>query len=96
MPAKARRSWLGLRSIVRVGSDTTLPGGKVREDTCYYISGLEPDAAQHLELSRTHWAMENSCHWVLDVVFREDDARARCGDAAENLTALRRIAPQPA
>jgi predicted transposase YbfD/YdcC len=92
MPAKVRRSWLGLRSIVRVESHTTLPGGKVREDTRYYISSLEPDASQHLELSRSHWAIENSCHWVLDVVFREDDVRARCGDAAQNLSTLRRIA----
>lgn len=92
MPAKVRRSWLGLRSIVRVESHTTLPGGKVREDTRYYISSLAPDATQHLELSRSHWAIENSCHWVLDVVFREDDARARCGDAAQNLSTLRRIA----
>lgn len=58
----------------------------------YYISSLAPDAARHLELSRSHWTIENSCHWVLDVVFREDDARARCGDAAQNLSTLRRIA----
>src|SRR5690606_642794 len=72
-------------------SHTTLPGGKVREDTRYYISSLEHDASQHLELSRSHWAIENSCHWVLVVVFREVDARARCGDAGQNLYTLRPI-----
>lgn len=35
--------------------------------------------------------MENSCHWVLDVVFREDDSRVRAGRAAENFSPLRRI-----
>lgn len=35
--------------------------------------------------------MENSCHWVLDVVFREDDSRVRAGRAAENFSLLRRI-----
>lgn len=36
MPAKARRSWLGHKTIVRIECHTTLPGGKVREDTRYY------------------------------------------------------------
>lgn len=92
LPAKVRRDWLGLRSIARVESHTTLANGKVRVEIRYYISSLPPDAAQHLELSRAHWGIENSCHWVLDVVFREDESRARCGDAAQNLSTLRRIA----
>jgi len=91
LPAKVRREWLGLKSIVRVESHVTLGDGRVREDTRYYLSSLPPDAARHLELSRAHWRIENSCHWVLDVVFREDQARARCGDAAQNLSSLRRI-----
>jgi len=57
-----------------------------------YLSSLPPDAARHLELSSAHWSIENSCHRVLDVVFGEDQARARCGDAAQNLSNLRRIA----
>ncbi len=79
-------------SIVRIEGHATLSDGTSRGETRYYISSLGPDAAQHLELSRAHWRIENSCHWVLDVVFREDDARARCGDAAQNLSTLRRIA----
>lgn len=35
--------------------------------------------------------MENSCHWVMDVVFGEDDSRVRVGQAAENFSTLRRI-----
>ena len=42
------------------------------------------------QLSRAHWRIENSCHWVLDV--GEDQSRSRCGDAAQNLSYLRRIA----
>ena len=34
----------------------------------------------------------HSCHWVLDVVFREDDCRIRVGNAAENMSTLRRLA----
>ena len=92
LPAKVRREWLGLRTIVRVQSRAELSDGRVREDTRYYLSSLAPEAARHLELSRAHWGIENSCHWVLDVVFAEDQARARCGDAAQNLSCLRRIA----
>jgi predicted transposase YbfD/YdcC len=92
MPAKVRRDWLDLRSIIRIESHTTLGNGQIRQETRYYISSLPPDAAQHLELSRAHWAIENSCHWVLDVVFREDQSRVRCGDAAQNFSSLRRIA----
>jgi len=44
-----------------------------------------------LELSRAHWAIKNSCHWGLDVVFLEDQSRVRRGDAAENFSSMRRI-----
>ena len=39
-----------------------------------------------------HWAVENSLHWVLDVIFREDDSRIRTGDAAQNMALLRKFA----
>ena len=40
---------------------------------------------------RAHWGIENSLHWVLDVVFREDDSRVRIKNAAENLALIRKI-----
>lgn len=40
---------------------------------------------------RHHWRIENSLHWVLDVIFHEDDARLRIGDSAENFAILRRM-----
>lgn len=92
LPAKVRRDWLGLRSMVRVETETLLSNGGERRETRYYLSSMAPEAAHHLECSRKHWGIENSCHWVLDVVFREDQSRARSGDCAQNLSTLRRLA----
>ena len=41
---------------------------------------------------RAHWAIENSLHWILDMIFRDDERRVRTGDAPENLATCRRIA----
>jgi len=40
---------------------------------------------------RTHWAIENSLHWVLDLAFREDELRVRAGNAPENLALIRKL-----
>ena len=58
----------------------------------YYLSSLKNDAEQFVKAVRGHWGVENSLHWALDVVFGEDDSRARTGYAAENLVATRRLA----
>lgn len=49
-------------------------------------------AMQFAECKRGHWSVENSLHWVLDVVFREDESRARADNSAENLNVFRHIA----
>ena len=66
-------------------------GGTLRE-VRYYISSLAPDAKRLAESIRTHWSIENSLHWVLDVAFREDESRIRTGNAPTNFTVLRHIA----
>ena len=45
-------------------------------------------------LARGHWSIENQLHWNLDVTFKEDACRARKGNAARNLSAIRKIAMQ--
>jgi predicted transposase YbfD/YdcC len=83
--------WVDLQTIVRVQRERRLPD-KIEVDTAYYISSLEADAEQLLMATRYHWAVENSLHWVLDVIFREDDARIRIGHAAHNMAILRQLA----
>jgi len=83
--------WADLQTIVRVQRERRLPN-KTELDTAYYISSLPAEADTLLMATRYHWAVENSLHWVLDVIFREDDARVRIGHAAHNMAILRQLA----
>ena len=83
--------WSGLKSLAMVESERT-ENGKTSTQTRYYISSLPNDVRMLLSSVRTHWGIENSVHWVLDVAFGEDNSRVRQGNAAENLSVLRRMA----
>jgi len=65
---------------------------KTEEQARYFISSLPCDAKQIARAVRTHWSIENSLHWRLDMTFREDDSRIRTDHAPENLALIRRIA----
>ena len=56
------------------------------------ISSLQADAQQLNRCIRSHWKIENSLHWILDVAFHEDQSRKRAGNAAENFSVINRIA----
>ena len=57
----------------------------------YYISSLDSDAQRLLQATRSHWGIENSVHWALDLSFRQDESRVRAGHAAENLAIVRHM-----
>lgn len=83
--------WKGLRTIAKVNSQRQVKS-KITIETRYYISSLPNDAKKILQAARSHWGVENSLHWVLDVAMGEDDSRIRKDNAPENMAALRRIA----
>ena len=58
----------------------------------YFLSSLPPDAKLHGTVVRSHWAIENTLHWTLDMTFGEDQSRVRDRQAAENMAMVRHMA----
>jgi predicted transposase YbfD/YdcC len=85
-----KRLWPGLRSFGLIESIREC-GGKKECSRRYYISSLSVNEAKLARSVRAHWQIENSLHWCLDVVFNEDQSRARARNAAKNLGTLRAI-----
>jgi len=88
---KCVSAWKGIKSVGMIESKREI-NGEVSLEKRYYISSLESNAKCFGEAVRTHWQIENSLHWVLDVVFGEDQCRIRDKFAAENFALLRRMA----
>lgn len=86
-------NWVGIKSLIRIESERMdVISQNSTSETRYYISSLAYSAKQFNDLVRNHWHVENKLHWMLDVVFKEDDSRVRKGFADENFSIVRRIA----
>jgi len=85
-----KSEWHGLAAIGMVEA-TVERVGKVTTERRHYITTLI-DVNVFAKAVRAHWGIENSLHWCLDVVFREDKCRARKDNSAENFAVIRHIA----
>jgi len=79
-----------MRSVAAVELECTRDGKTTRERR-YFITSLAPDTEKIAHAVRAHWEIENSLHWVLDVMFGEDRSRARTRNGASNLSSMRRL-----
>jgi predicted transposase YbfD/YdcC len=84
--------WKGLCSVVIVTRERQV-GDKETVEQHYDISSCKKLRGQAwAEVIRGHWSIENNLHWVLDVIFKEDECRTQDVNAACNLALLRKIA----
>jgi predicted transposase YbfD/YdcC len=86
-----RHNWPGLAGVVMVESQREIEG-KVTQETRFYITSLVLLATAIGPMIRDHWTIENGLHWILDMVFRDDECRVRTENAPANFTTLKHIA----
>ena len=86
-----RHKWPGLTGIVVVESRREI-GARTERELRFYITSLGPDAKRLGEAIRAHWSIENGLHWVMDVVFRDDECRIRKDNAPANFATVKHMA----
>ena len=86
---KLHTEWQNLNSVGMMKS-RVVQGEITTEETHYYVSSLV-DVEEFSVAARSHWGVENSLHWCLDVTFREDHSRMRKDNTAENFAVVRHI-----
>ena len=84
-----KEQWKNLQSIIKIDAERYFKStGKSETETRFYISSLPADASHLNQSIRSHWGIENSLLWILDVAFNEDNSRKRAGNAAQNFSVL--------
>lgn len=88
---QTNHQWPGLKSVVMVESERSA-GGKIETETRFYITSLTLLATAIGPMIRSHWMVENGLHWVLDMVFRDDECRVRTDHAPFILHIVKQLA----
>lgn len=88
---RLQHDWPGLASIVMV-EYVAEKGSKTRRETRFYISSLAVEAELMAACIRDHWGVENGLHWVMDMVFRDDECRIRKDNAPANFATIKHMA----
>ncbi len=92
-----RHQWPGLKGVVIVEGTREIAGpspgtGKIETETRLYITSLVLLAILLGPAIRSHWAIENSLHWVMDMIFRDDECRVRKDHAPANFVTIKHMA----
>ena len=85
-----KEDWADIQTVIRYRCTREIDGVK-SVSVRHYISSFDTNAEGFLDIIRGHWSVENQLHWMLDVVFREDGARARKDNSPLNFNVLRKI-----
>ena len=88
---EGKEEWADIQTIIRYRCTREINGVKsvaIR----HYISSFDTNAEGFGNIIRGHWSVENQLHWMLDVIFREDDAKAKKDNSPLNINVLRKIA----
>lgn len=86
-----RHGWPGMKAVVMVESSREI-SGKIEQETRFYLTSLVMLAHLLGPAIRSHWAIENSLHWVMDMLFRDDECRVRTNHAPANFTTIKHMA----
>lgn len=86
-----RHGWPGLNAVVMVESSREI-SGKIEREARFYITSLVMLAALMGPVVRGHWSVENSLHWVMDMIFRDDECRVRTDHAPANFCTIKHMA----
>ena len=87
---KERHDWPGLQAVVMVESERE-SDARIERETRFYITSSTDTADKLGDIVRRHWAVE-SMHWLMDMVFRDDECRVRTEHAPANFTTIKHIA----
>ena len=92
---KERHQWPGLAAVEKITVKRS-EGEAASVESRYYLlsQAFPPERFNHI--ARAHWGIENQLHWVLDVVFNEDQSRNRNENSPDKLALLRKLAPNVA
>ena len=86
-----RHQWPGLAAVGKITASRQ-PGDRTSVESRYYLLSQACSPERFNSIARDHWGIENRLHWMLDVVFNEDQSRNRKDHCPENLALMRKLA----
>jgi predicted transposase YbfD/YdcC len=88
-----RKYWKDLASVIKVDTEVEHKSSKrSTKEIRYYFTSSQKEAKTLNHMIRRHWSIENNLHWMLDVVFNEDQSRRRIGNSAANFNIIAKVA----